>query len=219
MRIRNKPWATKELNLCPYFIREPESHKGSWHTLFKKEQPLYIELGCGKGFFIAGAAVQNPGINFLGIDIKDAVLGPAKRNIDAAFTAVNGEPSNVILTAFNIELMLNYMGPADAADRIYINFCNPWPKKKHQKRRLTYPRQLENYKVILKPGGKIFFKTDDDSLFEDSIGYFNSCGFKITYKTYDLHAEKAIPGIMTEHEIMFTEKGIKIKALTAEFKP
>ena len=218
MRIRNKPWATAELNNCPYFIRSPENQTGKWHSLFKKEQPLYLELGCGKGFFVAKAAVQNPNINFLGIDIKDAVLGPAKRNIDAAFAAAGREPSNVIITALNIEQILNYMGPSDTVDKIFINFCNPWPKKKHQKRRLTYPKQLENYKVFLKPGGEILFKTDDDGLFEDSISYFESCGFDITYKTYDLHSEKQIPDIMTEHEIMFTEKGIKIKALTAKIK-
>lgn len=218
MRIRNKPWAAEELNKCPYFIRNPENHIGKWHGFFKKEQPVYLELGCGKGFFLAAAAVQNPNINFLGIDIKDAVLGPAKRNIDKAFADAKKEPLNIIITALNIEQILNYFGPSDSVSRIYINFCNPWPKKKHQKRRLTYPKQLNHYKSILEPGGEIFFKTDDDGLFEDSIVYFNECGFEITYKTYDLHSEKQIPDIMTEHEIMFSEKGIKIKALAAKLK-
>lgn len=216
MRMRNKPWATAELNDCPYFIRSPERYIGKWHSLFKRNQPVYMELGCGKGLFLAGAAPVNPEINYLGIDLKDTVLGPARRNIEFAFHAADREPDNVILTALNIEQILNVMDSSDSVRRVYINFCNPWPKKKHQKRRLTYPRQLENYKKILEPGGEIFFKTDDDSLFADTLVYLKECGFIVISKTYDLHAENLPDNIMTEHEIMFLEKGVKIKALTAK---
>ena len=102
----------------------------------------------------------------------------------------------------------------DRADRIYINFCNPWPKKKHKKRRLTHTRQLLNYKKFLK--GELWFKTDDDELFEESFEYFAEAGYRIKYKTFDLHAESPYENFVTEHENMFTEEGKKIKFLIAE---
>ena len=215
MRMRYKPWATKELDECPFFIRHPEKVLGKWHSVFPRSQPVELELGCGKGLFLAGLAPSNPSTNFIGIDLKDTVLGPAKRNIEAAFEEAGRKPDNVVLTAMNIERIGDCMGPDDAVQRIDINFCNPWPRPKHHKRRLTHPRQLENYKKILVPGGEISFKTDDDSLFADTLGYFAECGFQITEMTYDLHAENRPDDIMTEHEIMFLEKGIKIKALKA----
>lgn len=217
MRMRNKPWAKPELDACPFFVRHPEQYLGKWHSLFQRQQPVDLELGCGKGLFLAGAAPSAPQTNFIGIDLKDTVLGPAKRNIEQAFHAEGREPDNVILTTLNIERILEDMGPKDSVRRIYINFCNPWPKPKHHKRRLTYPRQLENYKKILEPNGEIFFKTDDDSLFEDTLGYFSESGYIITDKTYDLHGDNWPNNILTEHEIMFLEKEIKIKALKAKY--
>ena len=215
MRMRNKPWARPELNACPFFIQKPEECRGKWHSLFPKEQPVEMELGCGKGFFLAGAAPANPGVNYIGIDVKDAVLGPAKRLIERAFEELGGEPRNVLLTALNIERITDAFSPQDTVRRIYINFCNPWPKLRHQKRRLTYPRMLESYQTFLEPGGEIFFKTDDDSLFDDSVGYFRSCGFRVDAITRDLHGDGWPGNIVTEHEIMFLEKGVKIKALRA----
>ncbi len=215
MRMRYKPWAPKELNECPYFIRHPEEYLGKWHSLFQRNQPVELELGCGKGVFLAGLAPVNPSTNYIGIDLKDTVLGPARRNLEAAYREAGREPDNVILTAMDIERIAECMGPEDAVRRIYINFCNPWPKPRHHKRRLTYPRQLENYKKILAPGGDIAFKTDDDALFADTLGYLAESGFEVTEKTYDLHAENRPDDIMTEHEIMFLQKGIKIKALKA----
>ena len=101
-------------------------------------------------------------------------------------------------------------------ERIYINFCNPWSQKaKHRKRRLTHPRQLEQYKTFLAPGGEIWFKTDDDSLFADSVHYFEECGFSIRYQTLDLHHSGFEGNIPTEHEAMFSEQGIPIKFLIA----
>ena len=104
-------------------------------------------------------------------------------------------------------------------DRIYINFCNPWPKGKHKKRRLTHPRQLESYKTFLASDGLIYFKTDDDELFEESLEYFETSGFEIVKKTYDLHNDMIFEeNVVTEHEKMFSEEGIKIKALIAKLK-
>jgi tRNA (guanine-N7-)-methyltransferase len=215
MRMRNKPWATPELNACEFFVRDPAQYLGKWHSFFKRQQPIHLELGCGKGLFIAGLAPKNPQINYMGIDMKDAVLAPAKRYIEQAFQDEGKEPDNVVLMAQDIERILMIMNLADTVERIYINFCNPWPRGKHNKRRLTHPRQLENYKQFLAKDGEIWFKTDDDLLFEDTLGYLAESGFEVVWKTYDLHAENLPDNVMTEHEKMFMEKGIKIKALVA----
>ena len=115
-----------------------------------------------------------------------------------------------------MELIDNVFGDGDKIDRIYINFCNPWPKAKHNKRRLTHTRQLEKYKTFLKENGEIYFKTDDDELFEASLEYFKEAGFKIDKITYDLHKEAIFEeNIETEHEKMFSAEGIKIQALIA----
>ena len=115
----------------------------------------------------------------------------------------------------------NYLGIAqDTVSRIYINFCNPWSKNaSSNKHRLTYPRQLIQYREFLKDGGEIYFKTDDDDLFRDSLEYFPASGYEITWKTFDLHENEPEWNIRTEHEGMFTEMGIKIKALIAKKLP
>ena len=105
----------------------------------------------------------------------------------------------------------------DKIDRIYINFCNPWPRGKHNKRRLTHPRQLEQYKIFMNNDACIYFKTDDDALFEESLNYFKKSNFEIIKITYDLENEDIFNGnIETEHEKMFKRDGIKIKALIAK---
>jgi len=215
MRIRSKPWATPELNASDLFVRDPAQYLGKWHDFFERKQPIHLELGCGRGLFIAGLAPENPQINYMGIDLKDAVLAPARRNIVEAFQAAGKEPDNVVLLAQDIERIFTIMDSTDTVERIYINFCNPWPRDKHNKHRLTYPRQLQFYKNFLSHDGEIWFKTDDAPLFEDTLGYLAESGFEIIRKTYDLHAENCPGNIMTEHEKMFLEKGIKIKALVA----
>ena len=114
----------------------------------------------------------------------------------------------------------NAFDETDKVQRIYINFCNPWNKKAgHKKHRLTYPRQLLLYRTFLEDGGEIYFKTDDDDLFRDSVEYFPASGYDIEWITYDLHENEPEWNIRTEHEGMFTEMGIKIKALIARKKP
>ena len=105
----------------------------------------------------------------------------------------------------------------DKVERIYINFCNPWPRGKHHKKRLTHTRQLMKYREFLVDNGEIYFKTDDDQLFNDSLIYFKESGFNIIKKTYDLHSEESFwNNVETEHEKMFSDEGIKIKALIAQ---
>ena len=214
MRIRRKKWAKDELEKCGFYIDKPEVNKNNWNKCFKNDNPIHIELGCGKGTFISTLASQNLNINYIAVDMIEAMLGLSKRNIE---TAYEGKPvENLLLIRANIENIKYVIGEQDCVQRIYINFCNPWPRGKHRKKRLTHTRQLEKYRELLKDEGEIFFKTDDDGLFNDSLNYFTECGFEILDKTYDLeHTPNFWNNIMTEHEKMFMEQGIKIKALKA----
>ncbi len=218
MRMRNKPWAKPELEACDYFIKEPQLLKSKWQQQFKKQQPFHIELGCGKGGFIAQAALMNTDINYLAIDLEYKMLGLARRKVSAAYEEKGVPTDNILLTAYNIEKISELLDANDKVERIYINFCNPWPRNKHKKHRLTHPRQLTQYKDFLKIGGEIRFKTDDDALFEESIEYFEECGFGIDYITRDLHNSDFDENIMTEHEKMFSEEGINIKFLIARME-
>lgn len=217
MRIRRKKWVDTELAQCGFYIDTPIKQKGKWNEYFPKKQPIHIELGCGKGSFIAELASRNPNINYIAVDMIDTMLGLAKRNIEAKYLEKNLEINNLVLARIDIERILMILDKKDTVDRIYINFCNPWPKGKHRKKRLTHTKQLELYKTFLKQEGEVYFKTDDDGLFNDSLKYFEEAGFKILSKTYDLHNEPIFENnIITEHEEMFSSQGIKIKALIAK---
>ena len=218
MRIRYKKWARPELEASEFYIDNPEEYKGKWKETFNnKENPIHLELGCGKGQFISQLASNSLDKNYIAIDLVDAMLGLAKRNVEQVYLEKNMKPENVKLTRYDIERILNIFEEKDEIERIYINFCNPWPKGKHRKKRLTHTRQLEKYKQLLVPNGEIYFKTDDDDLFNSSLIYFEESGFEILNKTYDLHNEPIFEhNIETEHEKMFSEQGIKIKALIAK---
>ena len=220
MRIRYKKWARPELEASEFYEDEPEKWKGKWKEHYDdSRKPFMLELGCGKGQFISKLAVENQNINFLAIDLVDAMLGLAKRNIEQEYKNENLEPKNVIITRFDIERINLILDKKDEVERIYINFCNPWPKGKHRKKRLTHSKQLEKYKEFLKPNAEVYFKTDDDGLFESSLTYFEESGFEIIKNTYDLHEEPIFEkNIETEHEKMFSEQGIRIKALIARLK-
>lgn len=215
MRMRKKPWARPELEASEFFVIDPKKYKGKWKEFFVNDKPIYLELGCGKGTFIAVHGSENPDINYIAVDIKDEVLGLAKRNIEKVYIDKNQPLSNIKLMAHEIGIINEMLNEEDIIDRIYINFCNPWPKKKHKKRRLTHTRQLEQYRVFLKNQGEIYFKTDDDELFEESLEYFEEAKFTIKYITYDLHNSDFAGNVETEHEKMFTEQGIKTKFLIA----
>lgn len=231
MRMKFKPWAREELETSPFYIDNPQDMKNKWKSVFEKEQELYLELGCGKGNFIAKLSKERQDKNFIAVDLVDAMLGMAKRNVEAEYgirqSTIKEEVENKIekqkvvknlkLTRYDIARIENIFGEQDEIKRIYINFCNPWPRGKHHKKRLTHERQLEQYKRFLK--GKIFFKTDDDELFNDSLTYFENTGYRIEKITRDLEKEEMFwdgeENIETEHEKMFKAEGIKIKALIA----
>ena len=186
MRIRFKKCARPELEASEFYIDNPEECKGKWQTLFENDNPIHLELGCGKGGFISQIAPKNMDRNYIAIDLVDAMLGLAKRKIEENYKELEKEPKNIYITRYDIDRILNIFNENDKIDRIYINFCNPWPRGKHHKKRLTHTRQLEKYKKFLSDDGMIYFKTDDDNLFIDSLTYFKEAGFTLVKVTYDL---------------------------------
>ena len=219
MRIRKKKWAEPELSVCDFFVKNPEEHAGKWKSAFKKEQPLVLEIGCGKGGFAGQFALQHPEINIIALDIKIDMLGVGRRTIVKLFEEAGksaDEIDNLLLVNYNVEQLDRVIKPEDRIERLFIKFCNPWPRPKHKKRRLTYYKKLEMYKSFLLPEAQIRFKTDDDELFEESIEYFAQSGYDIIYLTRDLHQSDFDENIVTEHERMFTEEGKTIKFLIAK---
>ena len=222
MRIRKKKWAEPELSVCNFYVKNPEENAGKWMQAFKKEQPLYLEIGCGKGGFAGQLALKNPDKNIIALDIKVDMLGVGRRTIVKLFEdagKTQDDITNLLLVKYNVEMLDKIITADDKIDRLFINFCNPWPRAQHKKRRLTYYKKLEMYKTFLKPDSEIRFKTDDDELFDESLEYFEQSGYEILYLTRDLHASDVTDNIETEHEKMFSEEGIKIKYLIARQKP
>ncbi len=214
MRMRRKPWARPELDAFPYFVKQPAELKGNWKEEFSNNNQIHLELGCGKGVFVAIMAAENKDVNYIAIDIKSDVLGYAKRALERE----NPEGTNARIMSFEIEKIEEMLSSEDEIARIYINFCNPWPKDRHKKHRLTHTRQLTKYLAFLKDDGEIYFKTDSDMLFEESIPYFEEAGMEITTITYDLHASDLPKQATTEHEEMFRREGVPIKFLIAKRK-
>ena len=219
MRIRKKKWAEPELSVCDFYVKNPDDYAGKWNDAFSKKQPLYLEIGCGKGGFAGQLALKNPDKNIIAVDIKVDMLGVGRRTIVKLFEDAGkseNDITNLLLVKYNVEMLDKIVTKQDKIDRLFINFCNPWPRAKHKKRRLTYYKKLEMYKTFLKDDSEIRFKTDDDELFDESIEYFEQSGYEITYMTRDLHASDVSDNIETEHEKMFSAEGIKIKYLIAK---
>ena len=211
MRLRKKWWARPELEQSPVVVIDPKENKGRWNEVFGNDKNIYLELGCGRGGFIAARAVQEKDKNFIGIDLKDEVL-------IYALEKVNRERlTNVRLIPMNISWVADIFDK-DEISRIFINFCNPWPKLRHNKRRLTHGKFLTLYKGFIRPESEIWFKTDDKGLFADSIDYFNDNGFDVGYLTYDLHNSGFDRNVVTEYEAKFTSLGMNTMFLIAKLK-
>ncbi len=208
MRLRKKWWARPEMEASPLVVIDPKELKGKWQEEFKNSNDIYLELGCGRGRFITTRAQQNSNINFIGVDLKDEVLIYALKKLE------DTELQNARLIPMNIAGIAEVF-EKDEISRIYINFCNPWPKDRHNKRRLTHTKFLTEYKKFLKPNSEIWFKTDDTELFEDSQEYFKESGFSIEYLTYDLHKSDFTQNVVTEYEEKFTSLGMKTMFLIA----
>ena len=210
MHIRTKKWARPELNACPFYEPEGEQRKGLWRQAFARPgQPLHLELGCGKGVSTSEMVAKNPDINYVVIDISPDVLGDTRRNL---VRACGGDPQNVWILFADICLIDRYFDSLDGPERIIISFCNPWTEKpKHEKRRLTHPRQLLQYRKFLQKGGEIWFKTDDEQLYRDSLVYFSMCGFEKVYETLDLANSGFQPDYVSEHQKKYMEMGVPIR--------
>lgn len=216
MRLRKKAWARPVLESCDFFVINPTKNIGAWNNEFENKQQIHLELGCGKGGFISELASSNPDVNYIAIDIKDEMLIKAKEKIEQAYISQNKEINNLKITTHEIMLIHQIFDKNDSISRIYINFCNPWYKNYHRTRRLTHINQLKQYKLFMDNEAQIWFKTDDDLLFNDSKKYFTDCGFEIIYLTEDLHNSSFNENIETEHEKMYTENNCKIKFLIAK---
>jgi tRNA (guanine-N7-)-methyltransferase len=209
MRIRKKPWVKPELSLCDYYINHGKPLRGKWReTLGEK---IFLELGCGKGAFMAQAVSALPDAQWIAADIVDDMLGFTRRKAEEL---AGGKPPNLTLLKVNIEHISEVFAPLEI-DRIYINFPPPWKRRSEYKHRLTHPRQLVQYKEILVPGGEIHFKTDDDTLFNDTLVYLVDTGFEVTKIIPDIYKSEE-PNLITEHEKMYFEQGKKIKFCCAK---
>lgn len=216
MRMRRKSWARPELAAAAFFIDRPYDLRNHWREAFARpEQPIFVELGCGKGGFLAEMAFRHPEINFIGIDIKSEVLAVARRNISARFDPENRPVDNLLLMSQDIERLEFAFGEADVFERIYINFCNPWPKKAYWKHRLTHTRQLLQYKNWLRSGQEIRFKTDDDDLFAATQEYFPESGYQVIELFEQLPTDHPDDAIITEHEERFRAMGLPIHYIAA----
>lgn len=210
MRLRKKWWARPELESSNIFVNNPRELKGKWKQEFKNNNPIHLELGCGRGGFLVQKALKHPDINHIAIDLKDEVLVYALRKVKE----VEPEIQNARIVALNISFIADLF-EKDEIEKIYINFCNPWPKDRHNKRRLTHTKFLTEYKKFLRKGSQVWFKTDDKDLFEASLEYFKESGFRLDFVSYDLHNSDFEDNVMTEYETKFTALGMKTMALIA----
>ncbi|EQB24192.1 TPA: tRNA (guanosine(46)-N7)-methyltransferase TrmB [Streptococcus equi subsp. zooepidemicus] len=211
MRVRKRKGAQEYLENNPhYVILEPEAAKGRWCEVFGNDHPIHIEVGSGKGAFITGMALKNPEINYIGIDIQLSVLSYALDKVLAS------QAPNVRLLRVDGSSLTNYFD-AGEIDMMYLNFSDPWPKSRHEKRRLTYKSFLDTYKQILPENGEIHFKTDNRGLFEYSLASFSQYGMTLKQVWLDLHASDYPDNVMTEYEARFAKKGQVIYRLEATF--
>lgn len=182
---------------------------GAEEDFFSSGAPLYIEIGCGKGGFILQNAVLHPEINYIAIEKVANVC------VLAMEKAVAAGVGNLRFMVGNFaDLSLDF--PDKSVDCIFLNFSDPWPKKGYARRRLTHGGFLSIYKRILKPGGRIFFKTDNRALFDFSLESFPENGFSVSDVTYDLHKSGFEGNIMTEYEQKFSAEGVPICRLCAQ---
>jgi len=216
MRMRKKKNGAARIAACAdLLIQSPEENLfKSPQSVFSKERPLCLEIGCGKGDFITGMSIANKDLNFIAMekvpDVACLALEKAKRTEDM-------RENNLKFIIGDAKNLTEYL-PMHCLDRIYINFCDPWPKKGHEKRRLTYKDFLQIYKNLLTPGGMLYFKTDNEELFDYSLASFEEFGLIIEWLTRNLHeSEKNEYNIMTEYERNFSQKGFKICSAWVRF--
>lgn len=205
MRLRNVPGSREDIANSEFVIQNPEKHRGEIVSLFPSKQPLFIEIGMGKGQFITTLAKNNPDINYIGIEKYSSVL------VRAIEKQTELELPNLKFIRMDAE-NINDVFAENKVDGIYLNFSDPWPKDRHAKRRLTSRQFFARYEKLLKPEGRIQFKTDNSALFDFSLEEVEATNFKATEVSYDLHYSEWNDGnVMTEYEERFSAKGNPIK--------
>ncbi|UTR15649.1 tRNA (guanosine(46)-N7)-methyltransferase TrmB [Salipaludibacillus sp. LMS25] len=212
MRLRNKPWAGEYIESHPAVVEQhPEKWGGRWSQRFANKAPLHVEVGTGKGRFLTEMAKAHPNINYIGVEKYESVL------VTAVQRAVEEEIPNVLFLQKDVSDLTDFFNHEEL-DRLYINFTDPWPKKKHAKRRLTHEYFLSKYKMLLHDEGEVHFKTDNQGLFEYSIESMSKFGMTLDNVSLDLHNSDVEGNIMTEYEERFSNKGMRIFRLEARFK-
>ncbi|MDG2976960.1 tRNA (guanosine(46)-N7)-methyltransferase TrmB [Latilactobacillus curvatus] len=213
MRLRNKPWAADLIAANPSMILvSPEDIAGKWQTRFTKEQPIYIEVGSGKGQFITQMAQKYPDRNFIAVEIQESAIAVILQK------QVELKLPNLQLLLGNGAALTTFFAENEVAG-VYLNFSDPWPKTRHEKRRLTYKSFLAEYQQIMQPTGYLRFKTDNQGLFEYSLMSLNAYGMVFDDISLDLHnSELAEDNIQTEYEEKFSKRGQVIYRLEAHYK-
>ena len=208
MRMRKKKNLTPRMEACgAYLIRDPFSLRGRWRELMPQASALRVELGCGKGGFTAKAAAAEPDVLLIAVEkVPDAMVVAMER-------AKNDGLKNVWFVDGDAALLPDMFAPGEI-DRLYINFCDPWPKSNQKKRRLTHGNFLKKYRQVLARDGQIHFKTDNDKLFEWSLEEIPQFGFQLSEVTRDLHADGPV-GVMTDYEKKFYDEGKSINRCVA----
>lgn len=212
MRLRKKPWADKEFEINDKLIESPEELKGKWRELFGNDNPIHIEIGCGKGRFISNMSIKNPNVNYIAVEKQKLVIVFALRK-----SREMGVGNNLRFICADVSELLQFFEPEEA-QRLYINFCDPWPRKKWAKRRLTHSNFLSIYEKLFENGGEIYFKTDDRGLFEFSLNEFEARdGWRMKNISLDLHKSDFEDNVMTEYEEKFSSNGMPIYRLEAYY--
>lgn len=211
MRMRKKKNCDARMERCSdIWIKEPQKHKGNWRKLFGNDNPIHIEIGCGKGNFVVGMAKMYPDINFIAIEkVEDVIVMAMEKTKDANL-------SNVLFMDMDAEKIEEVFENGEIC-RIYLNFSDPWKKKKQAKRRLTHKRFLDRYKSVLTEGDYIWFKTDNRALFDFSLNSFAQENYKLENISLDLHSSDFKGNVMTEYEQRFCEAGMPIYRLEATY--
>ena len=215
MRLRRKPWVDEAIHDFDDFVFPKdrpagEEQKGCWQQVFGRPGSLYVELGTGKGDFLSQLALRHPEVNFIGIEAQQDVLYSAAKKVQALGL------TNVKLLVFDINNIENIFAEHEV-DQFYINFCDPWPKARHAKRRLTHVGFLRRYEKLLKKPGRLIFKTDNRPLFDFSLEQFAEAGLAVEDVSFDLHSENRPDNIMTEYERKFSGFGEKINRCEVVF--
>ena len=212
MRMRKKKNLLPRMEACSScLVRDPFTMRGHWRTLMPDAKELRVELGCGKGRFTVDTALSEPDVLLIAVEkVPDAMVVAMERAMDAGL-------KNVFFVDGDAALLPDMFASGEV-DRLYINFCDPWPTKRHAKRRLTHGNFLKLYRKVLKDGGQIHFKPDNAPLFAWSVEEIPQFGFTLSEVTDDLHANGAV-GVMTDYEAKFHELGTPIHRLVATMTP